>query len=73
MHGLVPGDATFPTYPITMGSPCGSENDTDGSDIAITAITTTETMTLTALTPFFIMAPPPYKNISSLKNASVTM
>jgi hypothetical protein len=49
-----------------MGSPCGSENDTDGNN-AITAITTAETMTPTILKLFFIMAPPPSKNISSLK------
>jgi hypothetical protein len=61
MHGFVPGDATFPTYPITMGSPFGCENDTDGSNIATTAITTTETITPTTIAPFFIMAPPPYK------------
>jgi hypothetical protein len=49
-----------------MGSPCGSENDTDGNN-AITAIITAETMTPTILKLFFIMAPPPSKNISSLK------
>jgi hypothetical protein len=48
-----------------MGSPFGCENDIDGSNIAITAITTM--MTPTTLIPFFIMAPPPLKNISSLK------
>jgi hypothetical protein len=46
-----------------MGSPFGCENDTDGSNITITAITATETMMPTTLTPFFIMAPPPSKNI----------
>jgi hypothetical protein len=50
-----------------MGSPCGSENDTDGSNIAITVIAATETMKPTTLIPFFIMAPPPLKNISGLK------
>jgi hypothetical protein len=50
-----------------MGSPFGCDNDTDGSNITITAVTTTETMTPTTLKSLFIMAPPPLKNISSLK------